>query len=70
MDKKRYKEEYEEGSELLWPSEKRIRLLESIIENYPTYQKNTTTGKNKKFSLIKQIIRIVWGQGGSPNSQN
>ena len=38
MNKKRYKEEYEEGSELLWPSEKE----DKITRNFYRYLSNLT----------------------------
>ena len=40
MNKKRYQEEYEEGSNLLWPREVEDKVTESFIEIYHTYLKN------------------------------
>ena len=60
MNKKRYNEEYEEDSELLWPSEKEDKITRNFYRDLSHLSKKTTTGKIKKFSFIKQIIRIVW----------
>ena len=60
MNKKRYNEEYEEGSELLWPSEKEDKITRNFYRYLSDLSKNTTPGKIKIFSFIKQIIRIVW----------
>ena len=60
MNKKRYNEEYEEGSELLWPSEKEDKITRNFYRYLSHLSKNTTPGKIKIFSFIKQIIRIVW----------
>ncbi len=63
--KERYKEEFEEGSELLWPSEnedkvtrKFYRDLSHLSKKRDNYQKRT--------SLLKQIIKLIFGNSGSP----
>ena len=66
----RYKEEYEEGSELLWPSEKEDKITRNFYRDLSHFSKNTAPLDNKKFSLIKQIFRIFTGEGGSPSSKN
>ena len=64
MIKERYKEEYEEGSDLLWPSEKEDKITRqfykdlSILSNKINYSK-----KKKKLKLFEQVVRIITGKG-------
>ena len=39
MNKKRYQEEYEEGSNLLWPSEEEDKITRKFYRDYHTYLK-------------------------------
>ena len=57
MNKKRYQEEYEEGSNLLWPSEEEDKFTRKFLEIYHTYLK-TIHNKNKKWNLLQQIFRV------------
>ena len=59
MNEKRYNI-YEEGSELLWPKEKKDKITRNFYRYLSHLSKNKTHGKIKKFSFIKQIIRMVW----------
>ena len=64
MSKKRYKEKYEEGSEVVWPSEEEDKINRNFYRDLSYFSKNTTLFDNKKFNLIKQIFRLVIGKGG------
>ena len=50
MNKKRYNEEYEEGSELLWPSEKEDKITRNFYRDLSHLSKNTTTEKLKSLA--------------------
>jgi len=39
LNKERYKEEYEDGSDLLWPSDKEDKITRQFIKIYLTLQK-------------------------------
>tara|TARA_Y100000766_G_scaffold131720_1_gene113290 strand:- start:719 stop:934 length:216 start_codon:yes stop_codon:yes gene_type:complete len=65
--KERYKEEYEEGSELLWPSEKEDKVTRKFYRDLSHLSKNINYSKKKKLNLFEQILRIIKGQGGSIN---
>ena len=67
MNKERYKEEYEEGSELLWPSEKEDKVTRKFYRDLSHLSKNINYSKKKKLNLFEQILRIIKGQGGSIN---
>ncbi len=67
MIKERYKEEYEEGSELLWPSEKEDKVTRKFYRDLSHLSKNINYSKKKKLNLFEQILRIIKGQGGSIN---
>ena len=69
MNKKRYKEEYEEGSNLLWPSEKEDKITRKFYRDLSHLSKNVNYSKKKKVSLFEQVIRITKGKGGSINIQ-
>ena len=67
MIKERYKEEYEEGSELLWPSEKEDKVTRKFYRDLSHLSKNINYSKKKKLNLFEQILRIIKGQSGSIN---
>ncbi len=69
MNNKRYKEEYEEGSNLLWPSEKEDKITRKFYRDLSHLSKNVNYSKKKKVSLFEQVIRIIKGKGGSINIQ-
>ena len=70
MSKKRYQEKYEEGSDLLWPSEKEDKITRNFYRDLSHLTKNIQPGVNKKSNLIKQIFRILTGQGGAKIVKN
>ena len=65
MKKKRYNEEYEEGSNLLWPSEEEDKITRKFYRDLSHLSKKIIHNKNKKSSMIKQIFRLITGKGGT-----
>ena len=63
--KKRYKEEFEEGSELLWPSEKEDSITRKFYRDISHLSKKSNIQK-KKTNVIMKIFKIIFGRGGSP----
>ena len=63
MNKGRYKEEYEEGSELLWPSDKEDKITRQFYKDLSHLSKNINFNKKKKFNLFEQLLRIIKGKG-------
>ena len=65
MNKERYKEEYEEGSDLLWPSDKEDKVTRQFYKDLSHLSKNINYSKEKKFNLFEQLFRIIkvnsWG---------
>ena len=63
MKKKRYNEEYEEGSSLLWPSEEEDKITRKFYRDLSQISKNIEIKKvKKKSTFIKQIILKVFGR--------
>ena len=58
MNKKRYLEEYEEGSNLLWPSEEEDEITRKFYRDLSHLSKKTIYKKNKKLNLLQQIFRV------------
>ena len=52
MNKERYKEEYEEGSELLWPSDKEDKITRQFYKDLSHLSKNLNYSKKKKFNFF------------------
>ena len=65
MNKKRYKEVYEEGSDLLWPSEKEDQITRNFYRDLSHLSKGTIYTKKKKSNLLQQLLRIIIGKGSS-----
>ena len=65
MNKKRYQEEYEEGSNLLWPSEEEDEITRKFYRDLSHLSKQTIHKKNKKLNLLQQIFRVFTSKGGS-----
>ena len=63
--KERYKEEFDEGSELLWPSEKEDKVTRKFYRDLSHLSKNENSKKIES-SILKQIIKLIFGKGGSP----
>ena len=66
MNKKRYQEEYEEGSNLLWPSEEEDKITRKFYRDLSHLSKNIEGNRvSKKLNFIKQIILKVIGRESS-----
>jgi len=61
LNKERYKEEYEEGSDLLWPSDKEDKITRQFYKDLSHLSKNMNYSKKKKFNFFEQIFRIIKG---------
>ena len=64
MNKKRYQEEYEEGSNLLWPSEEEDEITRKFYRDLSHLSKKIIHNKNKNLNLLQQIFRVFTGKGG------
>ena len=62
--KERYTEDFEEGSELLWPSDKEDSVTRKFYRDISHLSK-ISRAKKIKTNLIEQIFRIIFGRGGS-----
>ena len=69
MNKERYKEKFEEGSDLLWPSDKEDKITRQFYKDLSHFSKNINYSKKKKLNLLEQLLRIIKGKGGSINIQ-
>ena len=65
MNKERYREEYEEGSNLLWPSEEEDKITRKFYRDLSHLSKKIIHNKNKKLNLLQQIFRVFTGKAGS-----
>ena len=65
MNKKRYQEEYEEGSNLLWPSEEEDKITRKFYRDLSHLSKKEIHNKNKNSNLLQQIFRVLIGKAGS-----
>ena len=63
MNKGRYKEEYEEGSELLWPSDKEDKITRQFYRDLSHLSKNINYSKKKKLNLFEKVFRLIKGNG-------
>ncbi|KGF96351.1 hypothetical protein EU95_0731 [Prochlorococcus marinus str. MIT 9201] len=57
--KERYKEEYEGGSDLLWPSDKEDKITRQFYKDLSNLSKNIKYSKKKKLKLFEQLVRIL-----------
>ena len=64
MNKERYQEEYEEGSNLLWPTQEEDEITRKFYRDLSHLFKKIIHNKNKKLNLIQQIFRILTLKGG------
>ena len=62
MNKKRYKEEYEEVLYLLWPSDKEDKITRQFYKELSHLSKNINYSKKKKLNLFEQLVRIIKGK--------
>jgi len=60
LKKERYKEIYDEGSDLLWPSEKEDKVTRQFYKNLSHLTKNKTTNKNnKKLNFFELLFSLI-----------
>ena len=64
MNKERYQEEYEEGSNLLWPSEEEDEITRKFYRDLSHLSKKVMHKKNKKLNLLQQIFKVFTRNGG------
>jgi len=60
LKKERYKEVYDEGSDLLWPSEKEDKVTRQFYKNLSHLTKNKNTNKNnKKLNFFELLFSLI-----------
>ncbi len=64
MNKKRYQEEYEEGSNLLWASEEEDKITRKFYRDLSHLSKKEIHNKNKNSNLLQQIFKVLTGKAG------
>ena len=71
MNKKRYQEEYEEGSNLLWPSEEEDKITRKFYRDLSHLSKNIAGNRvSKNLNFIKKFILKVIGRESSNKANN
>ena len=63
MNKERYKEKCEEGSDLLWHSDKEDKITRQFYKDLSILSKKINYSKKKKLKLFEQIVRMIRGKG-------
>ena len=63
MNQERYKEEYEEDSDLLWPSNKEDKITRQFYKDLSHLSKNINYSKKKNLGFLFQLIGIIKGKG-------
>ena len=59
MNKERYKEKYEEGSDLLWPSEKEDKVTRKFYRDLSHLTKNETSNNTKRLNFFELLLSII-----------
>ena len=59
MNKERYKEEYEEGSDLLWPSEKEDQVTRKFYSDLSRLTKNETSNNTKRLNFFVLLLSLL-----------
>ena len=59
MNKKRYTEEFEEGSNLLWPSDKEDKITRQFYKDLSHLSKNINYSKKKKLNFFELILSLI-----------
>lgn len=71
MKDKRYNEEFEKVSNLLWPSEEEDKVTRNFYRDLSLSTKNIEKNKvYKKFNILQQILFIIFGRGSSSKAKN
>ena len=59
MNKERYKEEYEEDSDLLWPSEKEDKVTRKFYRDLSRLTKNETSNNTKRLNFFVLLLSLI-----------
>ena len=59
MNKERYKEEYEEGSDLLWPSEKEDKVTRKFYRDLSRLTKNENSNNTKRLNFFVLLLSLI-----------
>tara|TARA_B100000886_G_scaffold260471_1_gene185332 strand:- start:907 stop:1122 length:216 start_codon:yes stop_codon:yes gene_type:complete len=59
LNKERYNEKYEEGSNLLWPSDKEDGTTRKFYRDLSHLSKNINFNNKKKLNIFEQVFRII-----------
>ena len=59
MNKERYKQEFEEGSDLLWPSEKEDKFTRKFYRDLSCLTKNETSNNTKRLNFLELLLSII-----------
>ena len=62
MNKERYKEEYEEGSYLLWPSDKEDKITRQFYKDLSHFSKNQNSNNKKRKNFFENVFQIISGK--------
>ena len=59
MHKQRFKEEYEEGSELIWPSEKEDKVTRKFYRDLSRLTKNENSNNTKRLNFFVLLLSLI-----------
>ena len=59
MNKERYIEQYEEGSDLLWPSEKEDKVTRKFYRDLSRLTKNESSKNTKRLNFFVLFLSII-----------
>ena len=59
MSKERYKEEYEEGSDLLWPSDKEDKITRKFYKDLSRLTNNKNSNNTKRLIFLELVLSII-----------
>ena len=59
MIEERFKEEYEEGSVLLWPSDKEDKFTRKFYRNLSRLTKNESSNNTKRLNFFELVLAII-----------
>ena len=59
MNKERYTEEYQEDSELLWPSKKEDKVTRKFYSDLYRLAKKETSNNTKRLNFFETLLSII-----------
>ena len=59
MIEERYKEEYEEGSYLLWPSDKEDKITSQFYKDLSRLTNNKNLNNTKRLNFLELVLSII-----------